>query len=233
MIFSIFIYGILLFVVFKLVRMSLEHGRLWGGKKRTDPRFHNSKLVSVLMGLDDDAVDELLELYKTEFGKGPARYARRTFEKWKTGRVQPNWQTYERFLVHLPGVMSYDLKCEVLRHFMLEYASKEKYTLDVYTDDWESRLTPLVGQIIDKAYTAQMPAEVERKLRWLGDGDMQAAQKILRSSQAAEGKIAVSMLREEFQNIEKLLDAKAFKPKVSHILKFPYGTIELNIKRKN
>jgi hypothetical protein len=194
-------------------------------------RFGSSKLVSVLLGLDDNSVENLLQLYKSEFGPGPARYARRTYRKWKSGKVQPAKQTYERFLVHLPAVMNYDMKCEILRHFMEEYSAKDDYQLNITIADWEEKLTPLVTQIVDKAYTAQLPIEIEHKLRWLGDGDMQAAQKILRASQAAEGKIAVSMLREEFAAIEKLFSDEGLRPKVVHKLKFPYGTIELNIKR--
>ena len=201
-------------------------GQAYGGT------LHQSKLVRVLLGLNDEAADELMELYKKEFGAGPARYARRTLQKWRTGKVQPATQTYERFLVHLPKVMTYDLKCDVLRHFMEEYAPKDKYQLDVYTDDWEEKLTPVAQQVIDKAFTAQLPIEVERKLEWLGDGDMQAAQRILRASQVEEGRIMVSMMREEFKNIERLLAEEHLKPKVSHLLKFPYGTIELNIRRR-
>lgn len=198
----------------------------------TDRRFHKSTLVSVLLNLDEKAVNELLELYKIEFGKGAARYAKRTYKKWKSGEVQPATQTFERFLVNLPRVMSYDLKCEILRLFMEEYATKEEYSLEVYTDDWEEKLAPLVRQIIDRAFTAQLPAAVERKLQWLGEGDMQVAQSLLRSSQAEEGKIMVSMLREEFDSIDKLLAEEHLKPKVSHVLRFPYGTIELSIKRR-
>lgn len=199
---------------------------------KPDSKFHNSKLVGVLLGLEPQAVEELLELYKKEFGRGAARYARKTYQKWKTGEVRPVTQTFERFLVHLPRVMSYDLKCEVLRAFMEEYAAKDNYELKVSTDDWEEKLTPLVRQIIDKTYAAQLPVEVERKLRWLGEGDMQAAQDILRRSQAEEGRIIVSMLKEEFTNIEKLLAETHLKPKITHELKFPYGTITLFIKRR-
>lgn len=206
--------------------------KIRGSGGSSSKAYHRSKLVSVLLNLDDRAVDELLRLYKDEFGPGPARYARKTYRKWKTGEVRPAKQTFERFLVRLPHVMSYDLKCEVLRHFMEEYSEKATYELEVYTDDWEEKLDPLVRQIIDKAFSAQLPAPLERKLRWLGEGDMQAAQGILRASQAEEGRIIVSMLHREFENIEKLLSAEHLKPKVSHVLKFPYGTIELEIKRR-
>jgi len=217
---------ILALLAYYLVSERIKSARFWKERK-----YHTSKLVAVLLGLDDEAVEELLALYKQEFGSGAARYARRTLEKWKTGKVQPASQTYRRFLVHLPKVMSYDLKCEVLRHFMEEYASKDNYQLDVHIDDWEEKLKPLVQLIVERAYTAELPVEVERQLQWLGDGDMQAAQKILRSSQAEEGKIAVSMLRQEFSEIEKLL-SEDVKPKVRHTMRFSYGTIELNIKRK-
>lgn len=194
-------------------------------------RFHTSTLVQILMQLPEQAISELLALYKQEFGLGPARYARRTFRKWKEGRVQPATQTFERFLVHMPKVMSYDLKCEVLRLFMEEFAVKDEYELDVTTDDWEQKLEPLVRQIIDKAFTAQLPDQVERQLKWLGDGDMVAAQQILRASQAAESRIMVSMLHDEFLAMEEVLGHRHLKPRVTHVLEFPYGTIKLNVRR--
>jgi hypothetical protein len=200
---------------------------------RNGDEFHDSKLVSVLVGLDQAALSDLLSLYRKEFGPGPARYARKTLQAWRSGKVRPARRTYERFLLHLPKVMSYDLKCEVLRHFMEEYAAKEAYELDVSTDDWELKLAPLVRAIIDKAFTTQLPIEVERKLAWLGEGDMRAAQEILRSSQAEEGRIMVSQLSEEFANIDRLLSESSRKPKISHMLEFPYGTIRLNIKKRN
>lgn len=191
-----------------------------------------TNLIKTLLNLDNQTLEELFKLYRKEFGANAASYARKTYQKWKDGKVRPNNQTYRRFLIHLPKVMSYDLKCEVLRHFMEQYCSNEKYELSVYTDNWEENLTPLVKEIIDKPYTATLPKEIEKKLQWLADGEMQIAQDILRKSQIEEGKIAVSMLRQEFAEIEHLLEKTADRSKVTHTLKFPYGTITLKIKRR-
>jgi hypothetical protein len=203
---------------------------------RNQARFHRRELIKVLLSLDEKSLAELFELYKKQFGTGAARYARKTYLKWKKGEVQPIKQTFERFLIHLPKVMSYDLKCEVLRRLMEEYCSRNDYSATVYTDDWEKTLTPLVREIIDKPYAAELPKQIEEKLRWLADGEMQAAQDILKRSQIEEGKIAVSMLREEFANIEKLLAEteknRGWRRKVTHQLKFPYGTITLKIKKR-
>lgn len=196
------------------------------------PLTQNTEILKVLLNLNQDSLNQLFTFYKESFGNGAAKYARKTYQKWKTGEVQPNRQTFERFLLHLPKVMSYELKCEVLRIFMEEYCSKENHEITVFTDNWEKTLTPLVQQIIDKPYNAELPQEVQKKLTWLADGEMQLAQEILRKSQVEEGKIAVSQLRQEFENIEKLLAETRLKPKVTHQLKFLYGTITLNIKRR-
>ena len=218
-------------VVLVLWLKSLKDSGFFSGGDRGSQRFHRSVLVRILLNLPEATINDLLEIYKREFGPGPARYARRTFRKWKEGHVQPATQTFERFLVHMPKVMSYDMKCEVLRHFMEEFAAKDAYELDVTTEDWEQKLDPLVRQIIEKAFTAQLPDEVERQLKWLGDGDMVAAQQILRASQASESRIMVSMLHDEFLAMGELLGNRHLKPRVTHVLEFPYGTIKLNVRR--
>lgn len=195
-------------------------------------KLHSREIMRVLLGLDEKSLGELFDLYKREYGAGAARYAQKTYRKWKSGDVRPIEQTYRRFLLHLPKVMDYDLKCEVLRHLMEEYCAKDEYKLTVYTDDWEETLEPLVRRIIDKPYTAQLPKEIEEKLTWLAEGEMQSAREILRRSQVEEGKIGVSMLREEFANIGDLLENTRGKSRVTHQLKFPYGTIDLEIKRR-
>lgn len=196
------------------------------------PRFHNAELVEVLLRLEEEPLNDLFRLYQEEFGLNAARYARRTYHKWKAGAVRPNRQTFNRLLVHLPGVMSFDLKCEILRKLREEYCSKDDYRLTVYTDDWKEALTPLVTSIIEKARTAELPPAVEKKLRWLAGDEMHVARAILAESQARESRNAVSMLEQEVSDIERLLVAARGTGKVIHELRLPYGTITLNIRRR-
>ena len=201
-------------------------------RKKTEHIIDYRELMRVLLGLDDTSLDKLLSLYKGQYGTGAAHYARKTYRKWEQGKVRPQRQTFERFLVHLPKVMSYDLKCEVLRHLMETYGTKDDYDLTVYTDDWGKVLEPLVKKIIDKPYNSSLPKQIGNRLLWLADDEMEVAKAILKQSQVEEGKIAVSMLRQEFRNIEELLANTKGKRKVTHKLKFPYGTINLEIKRR-
>lgn len=200
--------------------------------KTASKHLHHSEILQTLLGLDDRSLEELLRLYRAEFGPGPARYAKRTYSKWKNGDVRPSGQTFRRFMLHLPKVMTFELKCEILRHLMEEYCSRTEYELTVSTDDWEETLAPIVTEMIEKAYTAELPAEIEERLKWLADGEMIIARDILRRSQAEEGRIAVSKLRNEFDNIDRLLTEFGGRSNVTHKLELPYGTIDVTIKRR-
>lgn len=200
---------------------------------RPEKKTHHRELMRALLSLNESALEELFILYKQEFGAGAARYARKTYGKWRAGEVSPISQTFERFLLHLPRVMNFDLKCEVLRRLIEEFAPQAHHELTVFTDDWEEPLTPLVQRMIDKAFTAKLPYEIERRLNWLAENEAQTAQEILKRSHAEESRIAVSHLREEISAIEKLLAATHLKPKVTHQLKFPFGTITLNFKKRS
>ncbi len=193
----------------------------------------NAKLVRVLLELDDQPREQLFSLYKDQFGASAARYARQTYLKWKSGTVRPNKQTFHRFLINLPQVMSFDLKCEVLRELREEYCAKDHYELTVSTNDWRSTLSPLVEGILRKALSAELPESLQRRLSWLAGDDVAVANAILAESQVRETLNALSMLEKEFSNIEYLLDNAPGKTSVTHELKLPLGTITLQIKKGN
>ena len=195
-------------------------------------RRPDADMVKVVLSLEQKTLEDLFTLYKQEFGTEAARYARRTYNKWKSGEVRPNRQTFNRFLVHLPSVMSFDLKCEVLRKLRQEYCAKDDYQLTVDTRSWREDVTPLVEEVVQKSYTAQLPRYVERKLRWLAADDMQLARSILAESQAQESRNALFMLEREFDNIEELLQATGARGEVIHTVRLPLGTITLTVERR-
>jgi hypothetical protein len=202
-------------------------------RKRNLPRkFRNAELVQVLLTLEEEPLNELFRLYREKFGQGPAKYARQTYNKWKAGEVRPNKQTFNRFLVYLPSVMSFDLKCEVLRKLRAEYCAKDNYELDIHIDDWKETVIPLVNDIIEKAHSAELPEPLKQRLRWLSEDETHIASMILTESQAQESRNNMALLQQEFTNIKELLHNANGKGKITHLLKLPYGTITLKIKRK-
>ena len=192
----------------------------------------NAELVRVLLDLDQDSLGELMKLYEEQYGEGAARYAKHTYEKWKSREVKPNKQTFRRFLINLPKVMSFDLKCEVLRKLREAYCARDQYKLTVHTDDWKEKLTPLVDSLMVKKRHTELPQELQGRLLWLAEDDAQFASTLLDSSQHQQSLDALTMLDREFHNIESLLANANGRGKVTHTIKLPYGNIVLNVKRR-
>jgi hypothetical protein len=191
----------------------------------------NANLVKVLLELDAESRERLFALYTEKFGNNAARYARKTYQKWKAGSVRPNKQTFNRFLINLPRVMDFDLKCEVLRELREAYCSRDDYNLTVSTENWKSSLSPLIEEIIHKAATAELPQSLQRRLAWLAEDDVTVANALLAESQARESRNAMALLEKEFSNIEKLLDNAPGNARISHLLKLPLGSVKVQIKR--
>ena len=218
-------FGLILLVLLAVV---LVLRRRAGGERAR--HFTNSDIVKVILGLDPAVVDELFELYEREFGRGAARYARRTRRKWQAGEVRPNKQTFDRLLVRLPAVMSFDLKCEVLRKLRAEYCAKDDYQLSVSTRDWRDTVAPLVDDIIRKSYAAELPRRLEERLKWLSADDMVVARAILAESEARESRNALALLGREFENIERHIAESGGRSRITHTIRLPLGTITLKIK---
>jgi hypothetical protein len=193
-------------------------------------RIRDADVVRVILGLDPAAVDELFDLYAKEFGSGAARYARRTRRKWQAGQVRANRQTFERLLVRLPAVMSFDLKCEVLRKLREEFCPKEDYQLSVGADDWREAVAPLVSTLVEKSYAAELPKQIEKRLKWLAADDMVVARAILAESQARASRNAMELLEHEFEHITRLVAEGGGRSRVTHTVRLPSGTITLKVK---
>jgi hypothetical protein len=203
-------------------------------------RSLKARLSAALNGFDKDILERfyaltaeqlthLLNIYSESYGDGPAAYARKTYNGWKEGKVRPSAQTINRLLDSLPLVLDFDGKCELLRRLRERHRKLEHHSLKVKADDWKEHVVPLVKAVIQKAYRANLPEVVERRLTWLSNGDMQTARAILAHSQALEGAVAVTLLQDEMRNIENALTNLDGKGKVTHTIRLPYGEIHLKI----
>ncbi|HEX8557099.1 MAG TPA: hypothetical protein VF668_03300 [Pyrinomonadaceae bacterium] len=221
--------GLLLFALAASVAYALR--RRAAAKAALARAPGDADIVRALLGLDPASLDELFGLYAKEFGRGAARYAHRTRRKWEAGEVRPNRRTFERLLVRLPELMSFDLKCEVLRRLREEYCAKREHSLSVSTSDWREAVAPLVEAAAERAYAAELPGRVEERLQWLAADDMRVARAILAESQARESRDALALLEREFADIERLIEGGGGRGRVTHTVRLPLGTITLKVKK--
>ncbi len=186
-------------------------------------------ILEKFYSLTPDQLVRLFNIYSDSYGDGPAAYARKTYADWKHGAVRPSAQTINRLLDNLPLVLNFDGKCELLRKLRERHRKPEYHSLKVKADDWKEHVVPLVRAVIQKSYRANLPENIERRLTWLSNGDMQTARAILAHAQALEGAVAVNLLQDEMQNIETALTNLDGKGKVTHTIRLPYGHIQLKI----
>src|ERR1041384_1504583 len=179
--------------------------------------------------LKPDQLVHLFNIYSETYGDGPAAYARKTYADWKHGVVRPSAQTINRLLDNLPLVLNFDGKCELLRKLRERHRKPEHHSLKVRADDWKEHVVPLVRAVIQKSYRANFPEDIERRLSWLSNGDMQTARAILAHAQALEGAVAVNLLQDEMRNIENALANLDGKGKGTSTIRLPYGHIQLKI----
>jgi hypothetical protein len=166
-------------------------------------------ILEVFLSVERKTLDKVFSAYDRVYGKSAADYAKRTYKKWRAGIVSPSGQTLERLVDTLPPLLSFGAKCELLRKLRERNRKKEVHRLKVDISNWANAVIPIVSRLVGKAYSAELPEIVEQRLNWLSSGDMQAAKTILVEAEAQEGRNAVALLRQEFQNIDALL------PKVS------------------
>ena len=221
-----------LFERFRRARREPDLAKLLGALDPESSVEINATLVRLLLTLDPDSMNELLGLYRQKFGAGPARYARRTIDNWRVGKVQPSGQTFNRFLIQLPKSMDMDLKCNIVRRFLIESTPKDAYQLSVTPTDWSDKVTPLIDQIISKTQHAELPTAARQSLAWLSDGDIIAAKELLKRSLEAEARISTAKIGEEIAAIARLQDDPKIDPRIRHVIKLPFGTITLNIKNR-
>ena len=214
-----------------ILLLVLAWGLFLNRRDASRPRpIRDSDVVRVVLGLQPAVVDELFELYAKEFGPGAARYARRTRRKWEAGEVRANRRTFERLLVRLPALMSFDLKCEVLRKLREEFCAKDEYELRVTAEDWRGSVAPLVESLVRKSYESELPRQIERRLKWLAADDMRVARAILDESRARESRNALELLERELPEIARLVEDGGGRGRVTHTMRLPSGTITLKIK---
>jgi hypothetical protein len=139
-------------------------------------------------------------------------------------------QTTERLLQILRPFLGAPVKHELLRKLRERYRQPESLSLEVTTLNYRSLVMPLVERLISKAYTANLPAELETRLAWLSDDDATAGKALLAGAEAAAMAISVARLDQEFSQMERLLTVTP-KGRVTHRIELPYGVITLSVKR--
>lgn len=168
-----------------------------------------------------------------QYGASAASYARETFPKWKSGRVQCSGQTVKRLIDTLPAVIDFTTKCHLLQLIRARTRTPDRVRLSVGASDWRAKVTPHLEAAISRPFTSQLPAAVERRLKWLASEDGQLATRLLAEVEATESATTVAFVEREMGVLGKMISELDGPVHVKHVITLPYAEITLDIKGRH
>lgn len=195
-------------------------------------RAFNKDVLEVFYKIPQDKLEKFLKTYRFAYGNEDARYLGEMYSVWKAKNVNPGDEILERIVTLLPRVLDFKTQCYLLKKLHEKFRKKDQYELKVNSNSLIEEVTPLIEQIVNKAYTVELPHSVEERLKWLSFDDLQIAKTILSEVQAQEGMIIAELFSNELETINRLLDSiPNTKSVIIHTIELPYGSIKLNIER--
>ncbi len=120
-------------------------------------------ILNHFFDLDSETLALVVEFYGNEHGDGARKYFESTFNKWRTGNVQPRRETQDRILHCVPRFLSSEKQFEILSFYIPEYLSDTLL---------RSRVSRLKIEELPQAFknAASRCVESEPNLDWFVEG---------------------------------------------------------------
>lgn len=172
----------------------------------------------------------ILRRYEERFGKGPCKYARQTYQKWKSGAVRMSGQTAERLLDLLPPLLSVEQRYDLIRKLRRHYLPRRRLRIFVTVDDWRKRVIAEIDKLIERERRFALPDDLKYTATWLADGSTESAQKMLQAVEEEEARQRTAYLEAEFARVDALVrSVKDAGVTVTHTISIPQGDIEVQM----
>ena len=197
-------------------------------------------LSLTLGGIDEDVERIFLNLppaklqsvfrnYGRQYGTSPLSYARQTYSLWKSGTVRMSGKVAERLLNLVPPVLDASTRFDLVKKLRFAHMRKERKRVTCEPANWRDVLAPVVTELLTASHQFQLPEAAVKRVRWLANGDTQAAQRLLAAAEQEEAVGRLRYLEAEFQRIDFLLQSIESTRAVNHTIELPQGTITISI----
>lgn len=184
----------------------------------------------LFLTLGEEDLDELFDYYEMEHGKSAASYARSTYPKWKNGSVQLSGKTAERLLNLVPPLLPFETRFALIKKLRLANFRKLHRVVSTSPEGWRDALGPVIAQVVNHGATANISDGLKRRIAWLADGDVAAAERLLLTAEQEEAIARLAYLNAEFVRIEALIAQLGnYQTSISHKIELPQGSIHVHI----
>ena len=183
----------------------------------------------IFLNLPSYKLESVLTRYGREHGSSALSYARKTYPNWKSGFVRMSGKVAERLLNLVPTVLDADTRFELVKKLRDAHRVKIHRHVQCEPHEWRSKVAPEVAELLASSSQFELPESAVNRIRWLADGDSQAAQKLLAAAEEEEALARLQYLELEFQRIDVLIKSIEARKTVSHTIDLPQGTVHVAI----
>lgn len=203
----------------------------------------NAQILSKAGGLDDDVTKAFFSLslshlelvfaaYASRYGLGPARYARKSYDEWKSGSRAVSGKTLVRLLDVVPPVLSLEQRIELIRTLRKRLFRGRHVVIEVLGPS-DLRAVDLAAQtLIQEATSRNIPRQLKDRLTWLSMGDATAADRLLAEADRVTAEEARVVLAQEMQHLERLYRSAEEIRDANHRIVLAGGILQINFKRR-
>ena len=183
----------------------------------------------IFLNLPSHKLESVLTRYGREHGSSALSYARKTYPSWKSGRTRMSGMVAERLLNLVPTVLDSDTRFDLVKKVRDAHRTKVNKHVHCEPHEWRTKVAPEVAELLASSSRFQLPAAAVSRIRWLADGDSEAAQRLLVAAEEEEAVARLRHLELEFRRIDTLMQSVQGQKTVSHTIELPQGTIHVSI----
>jgi hypothetical protein len=186
-------------------------------------------IEKIFLNLPAHKLEAVLIRYGREHGNSALSYARNTYYSWNSGKVTMSGKVAERLLNLVPAVLDSDTRFDLVKKLREAHQAKINKTVRCEPHEWRTKVAPEVSELLASSSRFQLPASAVSRIRWLADGDSQAAQQLLAAAEEEEAIARIRHLELEFRRIDTLIQSIKGKKTIIHTIQLPQGVIHVTI----
>lgn len=189
-------------------------------------------IKDAFLKLNPQALDALFSDYGSAYGNNAEKYARKTFDGWKTGEIKLSGQTLQRLIELVPPYLSNEQRIKIVQALFDKYrhfSGHHNVKIDILEPDEGFRqLDSILDSISVDEQLSNIPSRVMDAATWLYDNDITAARALLAQVDKHEHDIIRRSAKTEIEILKKAIKAGQIES-ASYTLKLPNGNLEVNV----
>jgi len=183
-------------------------------------------------GLNQSALNKILDEYETAYGIKPASYARETMSDWRSGKRKMSGLVAERLFKLLPPFMPIETKFGLVESLWNHVGPSRKRLIKSSIGTPHADVIEAVSREV-RALTTDwdFPEQMQNRFKWLSSNDSNTYQRLLAHIKEQERTLGESVLKEQIPVLKEKFENELQETtsRLSYIIEVGKQSVELRM----